>query len=160
MDVEDGAFSITNLGVPNGTNSLPVPGLLVDTDSSSGVTIAMLTFSDGDSVISRGTANTLADGNYRLDVVRALITGGGGGPAMANDYLFGATEADRFHRLYGDSNGDGQVDFIDFSSGFLPAFGTNSSQGGYADELDANGDGNVDFNDFSAGFLTNFGNGR
>ena len=63
-------------------------------------------------------------------------------------------------KLASDFNGDGFVDFDDFASGFLPAFGSSLSSPGFIGDLDADGDGNVDFNDFALGFLPNFGKSR
>ena len=160
VDIGSGAISITNTGIPLGDSSTPVTGLVVDSNPVGGVTVATITFGAGDSVVTRNTANTLDDGNYRLDINASLVTAQGGGPAMAADYQFGSVEADNFYRLYGDADGTGNTDFLDFSDAFLPAFGTGQGQTGYRDEMDFNGDGLVDFLDFSDGFLPNFGTGR
>mgnify|MGYP003662818429 CR=1 FL=1 len=161
VDVPDNAFSITNLGIPFQTSSTPVTGLIVDTVDGATQTVTTITFGTGDSVVDRTIgANTLDDGNYRLDIVGALVTAEGGGPAMASDYDFGADLADDFFRLYGDTSGDGATNFTDFANGFLPAFATSTGDASYRDELDATGDGNVNFTDFSNGFLPNFATGR
>ena len=134
--------------------------LLVNTHDVAGKTVASITFGLGTGVIDRTTANSLADGNYRLEIDATQITSASSMLAMENNYAYGAQPTDNFFRLYGDGNGDGNTDFIDFSGGFLPAFGTGVGSNGYLDEFDSNGDGNVDFIDFSNGFLPNFGTGR
>jgi len=160
VDVPDQAFTITNVGIPLNDASTPVTGLMVDTVQGATQTVTTITFGSGDSVVDRITANTLADGNYRLDINASLVTATGSGPAMIDDYQFGASEADDFFRLFGDDDGNGNVDFPDFSGGFLPAFGLSSTSPGYRDDMDADGDQDVDFLDFSQGFLPNFGSGR
>jgi len=160
VDVPDEAFSITNIGIPFDSTSTPVTGLLIDTTSVGSQTVATITFGSGNSIVDRVTANTLADGNYRLDITASQVTATGSGARMNNDFQFGATAADHFFRLFGDADGNGNVDFLDFSSAFLPAFGVSNTSPGYRDEMDADGDHDVDFLDFSHGFLPNFGRGR
>lgn len=67
---------------------------------------------------------------------------------------------DNFFRLHGDDNGDGNVDSNDFALGFLPAFGTSSTNLTFRSDLDFDDDGFVDFDDFANGFLPRFGTGR
>ena len=157
VDAPASAFSITNLGVPSGSSSTILDSLVVMTEPVAGKTVATITFDPGTSVIHRNTINTLADGNYRLDVIASLITLAGGGQPMAQNYRFGANAADDFFRLFGDENGDGTVNIFDFSNGFLPAFGSSDGASNYRDEWDANGDGIVNIFDFANGFLPNFG---
>tara|TARA_R110002049_G_scaffold2750_2_gene21595 strand:- start:437004 stop:442349 length:5346 start_codon:yes stop_codon:yes gene_type:complete len=154
------AFSLTNLGIPSGSSSIDVNSLSVSTAAVLGQTVATITFDPGTSVITRDSVNTLADGNYRLVIDAALVTTLVGGQPMVEDFVFGADPADEFFRLYGDTDGDGSVNFTDFASGFLPAFATSVGSANYRDELDANGDASVDFSDFASGFLPNFATRR
>jgi hypothetical protein len=160
VDLTANAFAITNLGIPIGSANIPVTGLEVNTHPVNGVTVATITFGVGDSVITRSSLNSLADGNYRLSVNAASVTRSGNGRAMVADYSFGASEADEFFRLYGDADGDGDTDFTDFANGFLPAFGTTTTQSGYLDHMNSDDDNDVDFTDFALGFLLNFGEVR
>ena len=87
------------------------------------------------------------------------------GTAMETDYVFGGQTADEpnndnFFRQYGDGNGDGNTDFLDFSDIFLPAFGNSLGSQDFRYGMDHDGDGDVDFLDFSSGFLASFGTGR
>jgi hypothetical protein len=86
----------------------------------------------------------LADGNYTL-TVRAdrvhdrwgrELDGDGDGSA-------GGNRVDGFHRLFGDSDGDGDVDWLDRQL-FRSAFKTNAGEAGYLWYFDFDGDGDVD----------------
>ena len=155
------AFSITGLGIPSGASDLNVDGLVVTTEPLGGRTVATIRFASGPSVVTRGSSlNSLADGNYRLDIDSSLVTSITGGQPMEHDFAFGADATDNFYRLYGDSNGDQTVNFSDFATGLLPAFGSGIGDEHYRDELDFNGDGLVNFTDFAGGFLDNFSKRR
>ena len=156
----DEAFRIENLDTETVVDSL-----VVSPQDSAGQTVVTLSFASGASVDDRmgvgSLGHSLADGNYRLDVFASKITGVAGGFSMQNDYRFGGQLSnqmnnDDFFRLYGDANGDGNVNFDDFASHFLPAFGSS----GVDDPMDFNGDGAVNFADFAGGFLSNFGTSR
>ena len=154
VDTPAAAFALTNLGTYDEPTNDPVAGLSVSSDNTGAVTVVLITLQSGLS---------LPDANFQLDIDASQIVPSGGGPAMAANYSFGDDPLDDFFRRYGDGNGDGNVDFIDFSDHFLPAFGTSQSNPGgspFRGDLDFNLDGNVDFLDFSDGFLPNFGTGR
>ena len=159
----DTAFSVTNT-----TNSIAVGTVNVSASNSGGKTTAVLTFTGASTIapVNGTLGTTLADGNYRLDIAAGQVRLATNNVAtMPVDYAFGGQTAgeannDDFFRWYGDSNGDGNTDFIDFAGGFLPAFGIGVGSAGYDESLDFDGDGNVDFLDFSNGFLPNFGTGR
>src|SRR5262249_43909616 len=69
-------------------------------------------------------SGSLEDGNYRLSFNEAAIQGGGqGGPALSPGGDPFVTGPALFHRLFGDSNGDGKVDGVD-SSAFQAAYRT------------------------------------
>ena len=159
VEVNDNAFALVNLGLSAAPQNVPVTNILVDTEDVSGKTIATLTFDSGPGISDRGLGNSLADGRYQLTIDASQVTSDIGGE-MAADYTFGATAADNFFRLYGDNNGDGSVNFNDFSSGFLPAFGASLGETSYDIDLDADGDGSINFSDFANGFLQNFGKAR
>ncbi len=76
------------------------------------------------------------------------VTNGLGQP-MAEDYVAG------FHRFFGDSDGDGDVDAVDLGR-FGQAFGKTAGQAGYQAYFDSDGDGDVDAIDLGR-FRSNFG---
>ena len=59
----------------------------------------------------------LPDGVYRLTLHAALLAGAAGGPALAADQGF------TFHRLFGDADGNGSVNALDYAQ-FKKRFGT------------------------------------
>jgi hypothetical protein len=122
------AFVITG---PNGTVT-PTVDLSLSTPQQ---TVVRLTFS------GNGTQwGSLMDGNYTARVVAANISTGG--INMAADHVT------NFHRLFGDVNGDKQVDGFDFSA-FSGAYNTTTGNPAYRASLDVNGDGVIDGFDFS-----------
>ncbi len=157
------AFALTNID-----NDTPVGSIAIAATDSGGKTTAVLTFSGSSTFDRLGTGvlgDSLADGNYRLDIAAAQIVRSDTSTAMAADYIFGGQTAgqpnnDNFFRHYGDANGDGFTNFTDFASGFLPAFATSQGDAGFRADLDNNGDGSDNFTDFAEGFLPNFATGR
>lgn len=154
------AFVLTNIDTGIRVNGLSV-GAPVDED---GRTRVELTFSGGPSVELRsGTglqANSLANGNYRLDVLAAQIQTTAGA-SMGKDFVFGGQTAaelnnDHFFRLLGDANGDGVLNGIDLNA-IIPAL---FNPVGYRKELDTNGDGVINGIDLNALIPTLFGPGR
>lgn len=90
---------------------------------------------------------SLPEGQYRL-VTKASGVRSRTGVQMLAD------RADNFFRLYGDVNGDGQVDGTDLGI-FNTAYGKKASQAGYLTYLDWNADGRIDSTDRQA-FLKRF----
>jgi hypothetical protein len=93
---------------------------------------------------------SLIDGRYTLRVLASQITNigpldGNNDGIGGDDFTFG------FHRLFGDADGNGSVDALDFRA-FRLAFGTDSFV------FDFDGDGDVDAADFVA-FRGRFGCG-
>lgn len=113
VTIEDGAFVVTQQ--PSGTAVI----VLVATTNVSGRTVATLTFS------GTTTENgSLKDGNYRLALNGALIKDAlgyaidaDGDQLSGGSRLFGSgsttTAVDKFFRLYGDYDGDRDVDNSD-----------------------------------------------
>jgi hypothetical protein len=134
-----GAFTIRNTGLfteLTGSNiiTLATEQILV-TGSESVYTIR---FGEGTSVNFRqGTGNrgnSLADGNYRLEIDATKVSNGG--VNLTGNNVFGAAAADNFFRLYGDSNGDGRVDSTDRAA-------MNAALRSYNAAFDWDGNGSV-----------------
>ncbi|MBX7105635.1 MAG: MBG domain-containing protein [Gemmataceae bacterium] len=116
-------------------------GASVD-DTGSG-TVVTLSFVGG-----AVDAGSLLDGRYDLTVVAGSVTtasgpldGNGDGTGGDNYVLLGDPTTNKLFRLFGDSDGDGQVaanDFLAFRLSFLTA----------SVAFDSNNDGTVDANDF------------
>jgi len=103
-----------------------------------GRTVAVLTFS-GSGIIG----GSLADGDYTLtirgdhirDEVGRELDGDGDGNG-------GGDRVDAFFRLFGDSDGDNDVDWLDRDL-FRSAFGTSAGEPAYLWYFDFDGDGDV-----------------
>ncbi len=70
-------------------------------------------------------------------------------------YTLGASEADNFFALYGDTNGDGLAGTAEFGQ-FRSSFGRSVGEAGYDELLDYEGDGFVGITDFGQ-FRSRFG---
>jgi hypothetical protein len=90
--------------------------------------------------------NQLVDGIYSLGINASLATDYVGQQLDGdNDGLAGGNYTFSFHRLFGDSNGDGAVTAIDFNA-FRLAYGTS---GPSIFDFDNNGSVSaIDFNEF------------
>ncbi len=104
---------------------------------------------------------SLADGRFSV-LVRANLVSSDGRPLDGNgdgtggdDFTLAGTTANGLFRLYGDVNGDGVINAVDFGQ-FRGAFGTSTGQVAYRDFLDFDGDGQINAFDF-AQFRTRFG---
>src|SRR5262249_24823718 len=117
-------------------------GLNVAASVVDGRTIAVLTFTGTDVI-----GGSLADGSYTLTIRGDRIRDEGGreldGDGGGNG---GGDRAEPFFRLFGDADGDGDVDGQD-RDGFRSAFGTTAAESGYLWYFDFDGDGDVDGHD-------------
>jgi hypothetical protein len=132
------AFTLTQ----QGTNA-PV-NLAASVDNSGPGTVVTLTFTGG--AVAPG--NSLANGKYTLIIDPNQIQNQGGSidgtfdsVAGGNYVLVGSTAPPGLFRYYGDSNGDGVVNSVDFVA-FRTAFGTGPSI------FDFNNDGQTNSTDF------------
>ncbi len=114
-------FVIT-FGVGSGTNGVTYDGVVKR--------------ADGAAATIKG--NSLADGNYRL-TIDPLKVHQSDGKTLAGNHQYGAAYADRFFRMFGDSDGDGDVDGTD-TVGFRRALAV------YNPALDWDGNGSVTVN--------------
>jgi acetyl esterase/lipase len=117
-------------------------GLNITTAVVDGRTVAALTFTGADII-----GGSLADGHYTL-TVRADRVHDSWGRELDGDGngLPGGDRVDAFFRLFGDSDGDGDVDGLDRDR-FRSAFHTTAGEPGYLWYFDFDGDGDVDGRD-------------
>ncbi|MBX7102680.1 MAG: fibronectin type III domain-containing protein [Gemmataceae bacterium] len=144
VDLGTGAFQLIRTG-PTGIQGSVA--LSVDSTSSTATqTIARLTW-PANSAFSE--TNSLIDGTYTLTVTGSLVDSIDGNLDGDNNGLAGGnfvtptTGSGRLFRLFGDSDGNGLVDSIDFLAFRLAFLGTSST-------FDADGNGTVTTTDFLA----------
>jgi arylsulfate sulfotransferase len=130
-------------------------GSLVDARVSlslvGGKTVAVLTFAGPEFV-----GGSLADGSYTLTILADRVHDRWGRELDGDgDGAAGGDRVDGFHRLFGDSDGDGDVDSLDRDR-FRSAYGTTAADAGYLWYFDLDGDGDVDGHD-SGQFSRRFG---
>jgi len=142
------AFQLNRLG----------PGLptgLVNLNAVQTGNTVELTFVTGGAV-GVDPGNSLKDGSYQLTVLSAGVQGpagfldGNGDGAAGDNFVTPTSGAGRVHRLFGDNDGDGDVDAQDFGA-FRGAFGGTSNLA-----FDFDQDGDVDAQDFGQ-FRARFG---
>jgi hypothetical protein len=144
------AFQLSRVG-PGG------PTGLVNLVATPAANVVTLTFTGGGAVpIDKG--GSLIDGVYQLVVVASAVQGASGnldgdGNGTPGDNFVTPTapgSPGRLHRLFGDNDGDADVDAQDFGA-FRSAFGGTSNL-----NFDFDGDGDVDAADFGQ-FRARFG---
>lgn len=157
VTIASGAFSVTKRGTDGGAvTTAATPAL-----NGTGQTVVVLTFSGQ---FTRGTSGALSDGYYQLTIDGSLITRNGqqldinGDGQTGDTFTLGASEADNFFALYGDTSGDGVVGVTEFGQ-FRNAFGKSTGQLGYDDLFDYEGDGVVGISDFGQ-FRNRFGKAK
>jgi hypothetical protein len=131
VTLDPGTFDLSR---PDGT----LVELAVAASVVNGRTVAVLTFAGPDIV-----GGSLADGSYTLTVrvdrvhdrFGRELDGDGDGSA-------GGNRVDGVSRLFGDTDGDGDVDHADLDQ-MLTSFGKNSGEAGFLWFLDYDGDGDV-----------------
>jgi len=135
VTLDPGAFELRGEGGD-------VSGVTIETSVVGGRTLAVLTFT-GPGIVG----SSLADGTYTLtirgDRVRDLVGRELDGDLDGNG---GGDRVDGFHRLFGDSDGDGDVDSLDRGR-FRSAFGTIAADADYLWYFDFDGDGDLDGRD-------------
>src|SRR5262245_43262999 len=138
VTLEPGAFELLRQGSG-------LVGLKVATSLVAGRTVAVLTFAGSDIV-----GGSLADGNYVLTIRGERIHELMGEELDGNgDGTPGGDRSDAFFRLYGDSDGDRDVDLLDLGR-FLSTFGRRQGDPHFLEYLDFNGDDRVGLLDLLA----------
>jgi autotransporter-associated beta strand protein len=135
VTLADGAFELRQQG--GGAVSLNVSSSVVN-----GKTVAVLTFT-GAGIIG----GSLADGNYTLTVNSAVVHDGFGQALDGDgDGISAGDRVDAFFRLFGDADGDRDVDRRDQAL-FRRTFRKRTGQAGFLAFFDFDGDGDVDKRD-------------
>src|SRR5262249_14469875 len=107
-----------------------------------GKTVAVLTFAGSEFI-----GGSLADGNYTLTVRAERVHDRYGRELDGDgDGVAGGDGSVGFFRLFGDTDGDHDVDWQDRDF-FRSTFGTSAGDVGYLWYLDFDGDGDVDGHD-------------
>ena len=109
----------------------------VSTQVVGGKTVATLTF-NGSGIIG----GSLADGNYRLTTFDTITDGSGNQIDGNGNGSAGGNATDEFFRLYGDTNGSGNVNIFDLLD-FRNSFNSVNGDANFNPALDFNGDGRV-----------------
>jgi hypothetical protein len=100
--------------------------------------VAVLTFAGSDVV-----GGSLADGSYTLTVLAGQVHDRWGRELDGNgDGSAGGNRVDGVSRLFGDTDGDGNVNHADLDR-MLTSFGKNSGEAGFLWFLDYDTDGGV-----------------
>ena len=154
IDFSGGAdvFEFRNEQTSEIATDVPVVGV------ENGKTFVDFTFSPGPTVNSGGG---LTDGDYILTIDSTRITkqgiaiDGDGDGLSGGNHTFGSTSTDGFYRKYGDQNGSGLVDLLDFAA-FRQTFGKSTGDNGYEEGLDFDLDNTIGLLDFAA-FRQRFG---
>ncbi len=102
------------------------------------------------------------DGNYQLDIdgskvihsIRGALDGDRNGIA-GGVYRFGQSEADRFYRYFGDTNGDRTTSVAEFND-LRASFGRRSTDASFNPLFDFDHNGSIGAADFNA-FRSRFG---
>jgi hypothetical protein len=144
VTIGDGAFEVRRKGGPR--VAVEVVSAVVD-----GRTVVTLTFA-GKGLVG----GSLADGNYTLTIHGDRIRDSAGRALDADgDGDAGGERIDAFFRLFGDSDGDRDVDVEDLRQ-FLGSLGKRQGDAGFLAYFDHEGDGDVDWADLVE-FVHRFG---
>jgi hypothetical protein len=136
VTIEPGAFELRRSDGVAGTVQMSVT-------HGDHATTAVLTF--GGSVV--GPGGSLRDGNYTLTILGSHIHDADGHT--------GVTHVEEFFRLFGDSDGDRDVDLLDFAR-FRRAYGKADGSAYFDARFDHDDDSDIDLLDF-ANFRKNYG---
>ena len=135
-----GAIKVTNRNTSEEVN------LQISASEANGRSVVDLAFLAGPSVVEQQQgAFTLDDGNYLLEITAAAVQSDG--VVMESDYRLGAAASDRFFRFLGDTDGDRDVDALDYVH-FATTFLLNSNDAAFNPLYDSDGDNDVDALDY------------
>ncbi|QDV88633.1 M64 family metallopeptidase [Stieleria magnilauensis] len=143
VDVSASSFLL----MPRGTQQSIA--LNVTSSTTTTGTVADLRFQPGEFVLQRQAAglHSLLDGQYELKIIASAVTTTVGNDPMSADVLFGNQATDAFFRLFGDVDGDRDVDGQDYGR-FGQTFLQGPTSGAFDARFDRDGDGDVDGQDY------------
>lgn len=127
-------------------------------ESANDATMIRIRFAAGPSVESATNSPSLADGNYELTLNASRVSLGGipldgdGNGVGGDDYVFGTQASDGFFRLFGDQDGDRDVDDMDYDQ-FVSALLSMTGSANFDPRFDSDDDGDVDGQDYGS-YLT------
>lgn len=151
------ALTLTNVGLLAAQSVNIAAAQMQITDLGSGV--YSIRFNAGPGVITRSgtgaSGNSLADGNYVLSLTSTQVKGNS---SFGNDY--GDKAVDKFFRMYGDSDGDGDVDSLDLIAMRRASQLAPSVSNPYNAALDLDGDGTTFGQAIDSNFTVNYGKRR
>ncbi|MEL6108193.1 MAG: cytochrome c peroxidase [Planctomycetota bacterium] len=147
VNAADSAFEVVDRAT-----GLAVQGLVIASQVVEEKTIVNLTFAEDARVVLRANGeHSLIDGNYQLNIRATDVTAVGDGPAMELDVAFGTTEEHQFFCLFGDADGDRDVDGVDYGH-LSQTFFRSAPDPNYNPVFDYDGDDDVDGQDFGQFF--------
>ena len=140
VTIASDAFSFTHRGSGNNV------GYNMSQSDASGQTV--VTFSFAGAGVTHGS---LDDGNYQMSIDGGKVQSNASGAFLDGDsdgtgggtLTFGDQESDGFFRLFGDSDGDRDVDNVDLAR-FLNTYRESSESSDYNESMDFDLDGDVD----------------
>lgn len=139
------AFTVQRIDDGTEVGTLNVERLGID-----GKSMARLTFAghSTDTRTGSGSGNSLADGRYRILIDRTKVQAFRGHRlTMENDYVYGDATDEALYRIFGDTDGDGDVDGQDYGQ-FGLTFLKQSADAQFNPLFDFDGDGDVDGQDY------------
>ena len=151
VDLGDEAFTLVDRRTGESVDALEVTHLV-----SEGKSTCMINFIEHSAVRLRPAGNALQDGNYHLMISSEHVTAVEGSAAMEEDFVYGDSAEEAVFALFGDLDGDRDVDGLDIGA-FGNAFLKVDGDPGFQYSCDYDGDGDVDGLDlgaFGQAFLT------
>ena len=140
VTIDSDAFSFTHRGSGNSI------GYNMSQSDATGKTVVTFSF-----VGAGVTHGSLDDGNYQMSIDGGKVQSNASGAFLDGDsdgteggtLTFGDQESDGFFRLFGDSDGDRDVDNVDLAR-FLNTYRESSESSDYNESMDYDLDGDVD----------------
>ncbi|MEM9941584.1 MAG: dockerin type I domain-containing protein, partial [Planctomycetota bacterium] len=141
VSLDEGVFTLVQRSNESGTTGTNV-AIAYTTELINGKTVATITFLDN----IRNDFGALVTGNYQLTVDAEKVRLGNSSFEMAADEVFGNVEEHGFYTLFGDFDGDRDVDNRDRLF-FRRAFRSSLGDSNYEVAFDYDGDGDIDSRD-------------
>lgn len=148
VSIEPNAFSVQQRSTVNAETFEPV-NISVTELLDGGDTVATIQFQ---SHVREG-GDILVDGNYELQVAGHLVSKEG--IPLGTDFVFGDKEEDGLFSLYGDTDGDRDIDVFNLLA-FRQTYGTSEGETGFEWSLDYDANGTVNIFDL-LDFRKNYG---